>query len=59
MFTYSNSYWEAYRRFQGDFLGFLGGKLRGGVKWEDLSMEELLMGKETFNGGGAGFSSII
>ena len=28
MFTYSNGYWEVYRRFQGDFFG-LGGDLRG------------------------------
>ena len=29
MFTYSNGYWEVYRRFQGDFFG-LGVGLRGG-----------------------------
>ena len=58
VFTYSKGYWEVYRRFQGDFFG-LGGDLRGGFTWEDLTMEELLMGEETFNGGGAGFSSII
>ena len=29
VFTYSNGYWEVYRRFQGDFFG-LGGELRGG-----------------------------
>ena len=52
MFTYSNGYSEVYRRFQGDFFG-LEGELRwGGAKWEDLSMEELFMGEETFNGGG-------
>ena len=51
MFTYSNGYWEVYRRFQGDFFG-LGGYLRGRDTGEDLSMEELLMGEETFNGGG-------
>ena len=28
VFTYSNGYWEVYRRFQGDFFGFEGG-LRG------------------------------
>ena len=27
--------------------------------WEDLSMEEYVMGEEKFNEGGAGFSSII
>ena len=60
MFTYSNGYWEVYRRFQGDFFGLGGGGLMGGgVTWEDLFMEEFLMGEETFNGGGAGFSSII
>ena len=30
----------------------------GGVTWEDLSMEQILMGEETFNEGGAGFISI-
>ena len=59
MFTYSNGYWEVYRRFQGDFFG-LGGRVEGGgVTWEDISMEKLLMGEENFNEGGAGFSSII
>ena len=27
VFTYSNGYWEVYRRFQGDFFG-LGGELK-------------------------------
>ena len=60
MFSYSNGYWEVYGRFQGDFFG-LGGRVEvgGGGTWEDLSMEKLLMGEETFNEGGAGFSSII
>ena len=31
----------------------------GGVTWEDISMEKLLMGEEYFNEGGAGISSII
>ena len=57
VFTYSNGYWEVYRRFQGDFFG-LGESWRG-VTWEDLSMEERFIGEETFNGGGAGVSSII
>ena len=49
-----------YRRFQGDFFGLgVGGYLRGRVTGEDFSMDELLMGEETFNGGGAGFSSIV
>ena len=44
--------------FRGIF--FVGGRVEGGgVTREDLSMEELLMGEETFNEGGAGFSSII
>ena len=32
LFTYSNGYWEVYRRFQGDFFLFGKGekKLRGG-----------------------------
>ena len=49
-----------YRRFQGDFLvvGGWGEKLRE-VTWEDLSMEEFVMGEENFNEGGGGLSSII
>ena len=43
--------------FRGIFFWF-GGKL-GGVTWEDLSMEEFVMGGENFNEGGAGLSSII
>ena len=59
MFTYSNGYWEVYGRFQGELFG-LGGRVEvGGATWEDLSMEKLLMGEETFNEGGIGFFSII
>ena len=56
VFTYSNGYWKVYRRFQGDFFGLEG---RVGGTWEDISLQELLMGKENFNEGGAVFSSII
>ena len=56
MFTNSNGYWEVYGRFQGDFFGLAGRvEVWGGVTWEDLSMEKLLMWEETFNEGGAGF----
>ena len=58
MFTYSNGYWEVYKRFQGDFFG-LGGGVEGEITWEDISMERLLMGEENFNEGGTGFSSFI
>ena len=59
MFTYSNGYWEVYRRFQGDFLVGFGGRVEGrGLMWEDLSLEEYVMGKEKFNENCAGFSSI-
>ena len=45
--------------FREIFFG-LGGELKGGgVTWEDISMEKILMGEENFNEGGAGFSSII
>ena len=44
-----------YRRFQGDFSG-LG--VREEAMWEDLSLEEYVMGEEKFNEKGAGFSSI-
>ena len=49
-----------YRRFQEGFFG-LGGELRkgGGATWEDISIEDRLMGGENFNEGGAEFSSII
>ena len=59
MFAYSNGYWEVNRRFQGYFFLFGGGGDLRGVTWEDLSLEELLMGEENFNEGGARFSSII
>ena len=45
--------------FRGIFFCFLRGGVEEGVTWEDISMEELLMGEETFSEGGAGFSSII
>ena len=49
--------------FRGIFFGLGGGELRWEeATWEDLSIEELLMGEEKappFNEGGAGFSSII
>ena len=40
------------------FFWFGVGEVEGGT-WEDLSMEEFIMGKENFNGGGAWLSSII
>ena len=57
MFTYSNGYWEVYRRFQGDFFVWAWGSGEGAI-WEDLSLEEYFMGEEKFNEKGAGFSSI-
>ena len=47
--------------FRGIFF-CLGGRVEvggGGVTREDLSMEKLLIGEETFNEGGAGFFCII
>ena len=35
LFTYSIGYWEAYRRFQGDFYGG-GGEVGEWVTWEDV-----------------------
>ena len=57
MFTYSNGYWDVYRRYQGDFLVWVWGSGEGAI-WEDLSLEEYFMGEEKFNEKGAGFSSI-
>ena len=42
MFTYSNGYWEVYRRYQGDFfglgVGFRGGGLYGRIfPWRNIS----------------------
>ena len=45
--------------FTGIFLVGGGGEKLKGVTWEDLSMEECVMGEENFNERGAGFSSII
>ena len=56
--TYSNGYWEVYRRFQEDFLA----EGRGGEEGDmlgDLSVEEFVMGEENFHEGSAGFTSII
>ena len=43
--TYSNGYWEVYRRFQGIFLVW-GVGLRERAMWEDLSLEEYVMREE-------------
>ena len=53
--TYSNGYWEVYRRFQVDFV--LGWGWGEGAMLEDLSLEESVMGEEKFNEKGSGFSS--
>ena len=41
VFTYSNGYWEVYRRFQGDFR-WGGGRVRKGDMLGELSMEEFV-----------------
>ena len=62
VFTYSNGYFEVYRRFQGDFILFRGWGWGEGAMLEDLSLEESVMGeekfKEKFKEKGAWFSSI-
>ena len=56
--TYSNGYWEVYKRFQEDFSV-------GGMGWEEgdmlgkLSIKEFVRGEENFHEGSAGFTSII
>ena len=57
VFTYSNGYWEVYRRFSGGLFWF-GGGWGGVAMWEDLSLEEYVMGEERFNERGEGFPSI-
>ena len=56
VFTYSNGYWWVYWCFQ--FFFILAGRVEGEVMLENIFMEEILMGEENFNEGGAGFSSI-
>ena len=48
MLTYSNGYWEAYRRFQGEFFLVVGGGGGSVVIWEDLFMKEVFMGEGTW-----------
>ena len=57
--TYSNGYWEAYRRFQGDFLVAGGGLLREGGYVGRTFHGVIFMGEKNFHEGSAGFSSII
>ena len=58
MLTYSNGYWEVYRRFQEDFFGWGEGLRRGGYAGETFH-RECFMGEENFHEGSAGFTSII
>ena len=58
MLTYSNGYWEVYRRFQEDFFG-LGEGLRRGRYAGGTFLREFVMGEENFHEGRAGFTSII
>ena len=58
VFTYSNGYWEVYRRFQGDFILFGGWGWGEGAMLEDFSLEESVMGEEKFKEKSSWFSSI-
>ena len=58
VFTYSNGYWEVYRRFQRDFILFGGWGWGEGALLEDLSLEESVMGEEKFKENGWLRSSI-
>ena len=58
MLTYSNGYWEVYRRFQEDFFGLGEGLRRGGYAGGTFH-REFVMGEENFHEGRAGFTSII
>ena len=51
MLTYSNGYWEVYRRFQEDFFGLGEGLRRGGYTF----LREFVMGEENFHEGRAGY----
>ena len=58
MLTYTNGYWEVYRRFQEDCFGWGRGWEEGGMLGE-LSIEEFVKGEENLHEGSAGFTSII
>ena len=57
MFTYSNGYWEVYRRYQGDFFG-LGVEFRGGGYMGGSFLGGIFHGGREIQWKGAGFSSI-
>ena len=46
VFTYSNGYWEVYRRFQGDFILFGGGAEERGLCWRIFPWRNLSWGKK-------------
>ena len=55
VFTYSNGYWEVYRRFQGDFL--VGGGVEGtGLCGVSFPWRNLSKGKKFYEGGAGLFS---
>ena len=54
MLTYSNGYWEVYRRFQEDFFGLGEGLRRGGYAGGTF-LTEFVMGEENFHEGRAGY----
>ena len=58
MLTYSNGYWEVYRRFQEDFFGWGEGLRREGYAGGTFH-REFVMGEGNFHEGRAGFTSII
>ena len=58
MLTYSNGYWEVYRRFQGDFL-VGGGVDKRGICWGVLSIEEFVMEKKIFMKGAQDFLALF
>ena len=50
--------WKSTDVFRGIFFA-LGGRVKGRVTWEDISMEELFMGENNFNEGARDFLALF
>ena len=58
MLTYSNGYWEVYRRFQGDFL-VGGGVEKRGICWGNFPWRNLSWGKKISMKGAQDFLALF
>ena len=58
MLTYSNGYWEVYRRFQGDFL-VGGGVYKRGICWGNFPSRNLSWRKKISMKGAQDFLALL